>query len=142
MFMKKNTLPSICYSVVFTLSPGIVFAETYTVDPFATSESNIRALSSDASTVVGETGRPPRAFRWTEATGAIDPGTFKQDNSGVASAFSVDAAGDVVVGYAVNDRNEDRAFRWSRGTGSLEDLGTLKTDNSGRSLMACLVMAT
>ena len=60
----------------------------------------------------------------------VDLGTLKDDNTGMSEAHALSADGSIVAGYALNDADESRAFRWTE-SGSMVDLGTLRTDNTG-----------
>jgi len=61
-----------------------------------------------------------RGYRWVAGVGAQDLGTFGGE---LSAAHDVSAEGSVVVGWAYNASNQQRAFRWA-GSG-LVDLGTL-----------------
>ncbi len=112
-------------------------------------QGNAVDVNSDGSVVVGWTSggeADRRAFRWveggTEGVAANpemqDLGTLRTDQAtGDGYALGTNNGGDVVVGYARDDSNFFRAFRWidggSQGTTSnpeMEDLGTLSSDQT------------
>jgi probable HAF family extracellular repeat protein len=55
-----------------------------------------------------------RAFRWTQATGMQDLGTFGGSHS---AAFDLSADGSIVVGWARTSDGYGRAFRWTQSSG-------------------------
>jgi probable HAF family extracellular repeat protein len=55
-----------------------------------------------------------RAFRWTQATGMQDLGTFGGSHS---AAFDLSADGSIVVGWARTSDGYWRAFRWTQSSG-------------------------
>ncbi|MFK3778077.1 autotransporter domain-containing protein [Agrobacterium sp. NPDC089420] len=86
------------------------------------------AVSDDGSVVVGDSrfaigpnSHEWRAFRWTAATGAMDPlGALAGGTASVA--YNLSADGSVVIGQAKSG-NGQRGFRWTEATGmvSVED---------------------
>lgn len=83
--------------------------------------SSATHVSADGSVVVGtaETDLPAswgnysHAFHWDADSGKmIDLGTLRADNSGWSQPLAVSADGSVVVGLAVSDSNQERAFIW------------------------------
>ena len=117
------------------------------------------AVSADGSTIVGSArtddtnsfgNTVSRAFRWIDdGNGMTDLGTLQTGTqNGNSLAIAVSADGSTIVGSAQTDDTNSsgnplsRAFRWtdpdvvtvSGGTGGgMEDLGTLRADNSGSS---------
>ena len=89
--------------------------------------SYVNAMSADGTTIVGQADTSPaqqfiHAYRWTEATGMVDLGTFAGGNDSVATAVSADGA--VVAGYAESSPGFSQAFRWTESDG-LVSLGNL-----------------
>jgi len=88
-----------------------------------------RAISADGSVIVGWSLTPqgdPQAFRWTQATGLVDLGTF---GGRFSEALGVSADGNVVVGTSGTASSLIRGFRWEASTGMV-DLGTLGGSNT------------
>ncbi|MBN9422678.1 MAG: hypothetical protein BGO63_02550 [Candidatus Accumulibacter sp. 66-26] len=74
----------------------------------------------------------------TPAVAHADPGVTDLDMNSLyflSSAYGVNAAGDVAVGYFMTSLmgGISHAFRWTQATGMI-DLGTLSTGNAGRSV--------
>jgi len=103
-------------------------------------------VNAAGDVVVGDAsnGTTTHAFRWTLNANSTtqgtmsDLGTLTSGNAGFSRAYGVNAAGDVVVGYAGTDSGYAHAFRWTLNAGSttagtMTDLGTLKTGNAGYS---------
>ncbi len=97
------------------------------------------AVSGDGSVVVGA-GTGNKAFRWTQAGGAVSLGALPGHSFSLATAVSAD--GNVVVGISSTrlipsdgfkgvsptvEDNASRAFRWTQATGMV-DLNTLAAD--------------
>lgn len=87
-------------------------------------------VSGDGSVVVGSSaidahdpaqGSWMRAYRWTEAGGMQNLGTFAGAQYSASNAVSKD--GTAIVGYSGSDYL-DHAFRWTA-AGGMQDLGTL-----------------
>ena len=89
------------------------------------------AVSHDGSVVVGSNATVWSGSNWANKT---DLGTLKADNSGWSLPFAANRDGSVVVGESDDDSNSlGRAAVWSgNGWTTKTDLGTLKSDNSGR----------
>lgn len=86
--------------------------------------SNARAASADGRVVVGESSNPgqSRAFRWTEAGGMQDLGSF---GGSQFRAHAVSADGGAVVGRTqFSAAQEVHAYRWTV-AGGIQDLSTL-----------------
>ena len=122
-------------------------------------QSEAKAVSGDGKVIVGwadDTNDKKRAFRWTQAkevrdsngkltkTGMQDLGTLKSDGSGESQANAISKNGKVIAGWAESATSSQRAFRWSQAKevrdsdgnitkSGMQDLGTLKSDNSGQS---------
>lgn len=86
-------------------------------------------INNDGSCIVGyqDSGffTPFHAFRWTEATKAVDLGTLSPANNSTFSSFATDTNSDcsVVVGISsATSTSIERAFRWTQG-GGMVDLG-------------------
>jgi probable HAF family extracellular repeat protein len=86
------------------------------------------STSRDGSTVVGRQDSglfaPFHAFRWTEATGAVDLGTLDPPNAASRSSLASDVSSDgsVVVGFSDTSGGAQHAFRWTQ-AGGMVDLG-------------------
>lgn len=99
-----------------------------------TGESMAKGINAIGDIVVGSaySGTDHHAFRWTLDAGSstqgtmTDLGTLRTGNTGRSSANAVNAAGDVVVGYASSETGF-HAFRWTL-TEGMTNLGTLHTD--------------
>ncbi|MCJ2139638.1 family 43 glycosylhydrolase [Methylobacterium sp. E-066] len=109
--------------------------------------SGVYALSSDGRIAAGESsvdlGTTHAALwsgrNWSTKT---DLGSLRSDNSGMSWAYALSKDGSVVGGYAATDRSVDvysHATLWS-GTNwaTKTDLGTLKSDNRGTSVVRAL----
>lgn len=106
-------------------------------------------VNGDGTVVVGNAANDTtvaRAFRWVEGgtVGIVanpqmqELGTLRTDQTGLSTAWNINADGKIVVGEAANDSSDTRAFRWVEGgtagvaeNPEMEDLGTLRTDQSG-----------
>ncbi|MEL6064966.1 MULTISPECIES: family 43 glycosylhydrolase [unclassified Methylobacterium] len=109
--------------------------------------SGIYALSNDGVIAAGESsvdsGTTHAAIwsgrNWTTKT---DLGTLRSDNSGMSWAYALASDGSVVGGYSATDRNVDvysHATLWSGANWATKtDLGTLRTDNRGTSVVRAL----
>ena len=109
--------------------------------------SGANAVSRDGSLVAGESSDDSvlaRATVWSGSgwTTKTNLGTLKSDNSGRSSVNAVSHDGSVIAGEADSDNyyhsnsnfSYTRATVWSgSGWQTKTDLGTLKSDNSGRS---------
>jgi probable HAF family extracellular repeat protein len=88
------------------------------------------AATPDGSVIVGRgydsNTEGMRAFRWTQATELQFLGTLSGTSESVAHAVSAD--GSVVVGVAVDDSGQFRAFRWTE-SGGMEALCGSEDDN-------------
>lgn len=74
--------------------------------------SEAYAISSDGSTIVGESGQ---AFRWTAKSGMVGLGTLPGSTSSIALAVSAD--GSVIVGRSPLAPVDSRAFVWDAAHG-------------------------
>lgn len=87
-----------------------------------------RGINADGSAIVGVTafgGSPPRAYRWTAATGMVNLGSLGGDSY----ANAVSGNGSVVVGYSrLATGLYQQAFRWT--SGGMQDLGLLNGANT------------
>jgi probable HAF family extracellular repeat protein len=82
-------------------------------------DSSAYGVSADGSVVVGTSSN--KAFRWTQADGMKDIGSFGGEES---KAYGVSADGNIVVGYSTNSGASRHAFRWSQASG-MQNLGAL-----------------
>lgn len=95
-------------------------------------QTRFLGISADGTVASGlSRGASNRALRWTAAGGFEDLGTLRGDNSGYAQAERISGNGHVVVGAAVTDSGQNRAFRWK--DDQMTDLGTLRSDGQGAS---------
>jgi uncharacterized membrane protein len=77
---------------------------------------DVYGSNRDASVVVGQLETTGHAFRWTEASGAVDLGVLPGgDASSRSSAIDVSSDGSVVVGSS-----DYEPFRWTSGTGMVK----------------------
>ncbi|GHB41654.1 hypothetical protein GCM10007094_33900 [Pseudovibrio japonicus] len=117
---------------------------TLEADPENARVSEAYSISADGSTVVGGSTfdggtrtNEFRAFRWTRETEMVSLGTLRTDGAGESTAWDVNFDGSVIVGQATTNSGEEQAFRWFEGfgdDGDMEELGTLKSDNTGTSV--------
>lgn len=110
-----------------------------------TGTSYVYTLSGDGSIAAGWSQSDTsthRATIWsgTNWTGKADLGTLKSDNSGVSQVTSLSTDGHTATGYAQDRNGNTRATVWKSSNwndNSLlqkQDLGTLKSDNSGNAI--------
>src|SRR5690625_2227591 len=85
-------------------------------------------VSFDGSVVTGVSGYygadSTRAFRWTEAAGIVDLGTFGEESH---DPHGISADGSVIVGTAGSASEAKIAFRWTL-EGGLEDLNAVLSE--------------
>ncbi|MCK0143031.1 hypothetical protein [Aliiroseovarius sp. F20344] len=88
--------------------------------------------SEDGSVVIGDMdlsgGGGTRAFVWTQATGMVAAPPMLGGNS---EANAVSGNGRIIVGQMSSGALPQRAFVWDRISGSVTDIGTLRTDLAG-----------
>ncbi|WP_153115607.1 autotransporter domain-containing protein [Rhodocyclus tenuis] len=140
-----NGLPQ---AFIWTAAGGMQELGTLRAD--RSGRSAALGVNATGSVVVGladnDTVGTKRAFRWTAADGLMSSlGVLPGGESGSSWARGVNAAGDVVVGWSDISGGDQHAFRWTLNAGSttagtMTDLGTLKSDNTGSSA-ACGVNA-
>jgi probable HAF family extracellular repeat protein len=114
-------------------------------------QSTAKAVSADGRVVVGSADIDKvdttfHAYRHNEGDEKLtDLGTFMPDNIGNSASMAVSADGSVVAGNAAYDMwigpgdityYTFHAFRHNEGDENLTDLGTLRADNSGQSLVS------
>ncbi len=98
--------------------------------PLAGGGSTSLALAVSANgppVIVGQAGASPggpRAFRWTQATGAVALGSLPGGGPDNSAATGVSQDGSVVVGFAQDAGFKIMAFRWTQATGMVA-LGVL-----------------
>ncbi len=109
--------------------------------------SGIYALSSDGAVAAGESSvdsGTTHAAIWSGRSWITktDLGTLRSDNSGTSWAYALSSDGSVVGGYSATDRKVDvypHATLWSGANWAIKtDLGTLRTDNRGTSVVRAL----
>ena len=130
------TLAALLAALPAAAAPGVT--DLGTLENDNSGFSNANAISSDGSTVVGQSDKDNGKQRvavwsgsnWSTKTGL---GTLRTDNSGMSRAYAVSHDGSVVAGEADNDNDGYlHATVWSGSNWSTKtDLGTLKADNSG-----------
>lgn len=110
--------------VLLCSAPLSAFAQCIPSAPCADTPINLGTLdgatygygiSGDGSTVVGEIGPNPRAFRWTQSGGMQNI----QNNSlfSYSMAYGTNTDGAVIVGKAYNPSSNYHAFRWTQASG-------------------------
>ncbi len=98
------------------------------LDPIVNNGSVGWGISDAGGAIVGESPAPPggviRAFRWTQAMGMVNLGTFPGGLS--SKAFAVSGNGLVVVGESGSGppNHPRQAFRWTQATGMVS-LGSI-----------------
>ncbi|SFJ41389.1 probable extracellular repeat, HAF family [Methylobacterium brachiatum] len=109
--------------------------------------SGVYALSNDGRVAAGESSvdsGTTHAALWSGQNWSVktDLGTLRSDNSGTSWAYALSKDGSVVGGYAAPDRSVDvysHATLWSGANWATKtDLGTLKSDNRGTSVVRAL----
>ena len=109
--------------------------------------SGVYALSDDGRVAAGESSvdsGTTHAALWSGRTWTTktDLGTLRSDNTGTSWAYALSKDGSVVGGYAAPDRSVDvysHATLWSGASWTTKtDLGTLKSDNRGTSVVRAL----
>lgn len=95
------------------------------------SESIAEGTNRDGSVIVGQVKNREgfwHAFRWTRGGGMVDLGTLR--NGALSAASAVSADGSVIVGRSLitSFTGSERAFRWTTGTGKMEDVQRLLID--------------
>ncbi len=112
----------------FTFQNGALAA----LDPsFSGTFSAARGVSDDGSVIVGELtvgAGQPTAFYWTAGSGMVAAPPMLGGNS---FANGVSGNGKKIIGTMGNGSLPQRAFVWDRKTGTVTDIGTLKSDLSG-----------
>lgn len=122
-----NTLRNTVLVIACQVSTQAI-AQTFTPLPFqsATGSPSVRAISGDASTVVGQT--PLGAGRWT-ASGGLQVIGVPPGNS-VSGPVGVSRDGATVGVIVLNsDETQSTAYRWNELTG-FQSTGSLATPNS------------
>lgn len=79
-------------------------------------------VSNDGTVVVGNDNSGSYGFRWTQATGRQNLGTFGGSGSG-ANALSAD--GSVVVGWARAGDTSSNSYRWTAASGTKTNLTSI-----------------
>ncbi|MCJ2125228.1 family 43 glycosylhydrolase [Methylobacterium sp. J-077] len=109
--------------------------------------SGVYALSGDGRIAAGESSvdsGTTHAALWSGQNWSVktDLGSLRSDNSGMSWAYALSKDGAVVGGYAAPDRSVDvysHATLWSGANWATKtDLGTLKSDNRGTSVVRAL----
>src|SRR5207247_713804 len=98
-------------------------------------ETRIYKMNAAGTAVIGSVAPQlfPHAFRWTEAGGLVDLGTF---GGGYTDARAATADGAVIVGSSGTSSGEGHVFRWTESEG-MTDLGTLGgSDSSGAEFLS------
>ena len=121
----------------WTQSTGMVGLGDF---PEGSYDSRARGVSADGSVVVGignKTSFINDAFRWTAEDGLVGLGDLPGGSVG-SEASGVSADGDVVVGQSVMGTpilgTNIHAFRWTKASNSMTDLGTLNQNEGGASI--------
>ena len=105
------------------------------------SYSDAYGISADGTVVTGVAGMTngdTRGFYWTQADGMREIDALTSDGAGYSIGLAVSDNGRFLAGRAVTDDNPVRAFHLDLQTGTMTDVGSLRTTSPGNSTFVAM----